>query len=243
MSRWSEPVKTLVTVSGLTNHRSELRPVLPSAGSESSGVATGTEGEVTYNIEGTSGSAHFHWDNPFIGSNSYDESTPTGFKADRSGGDGDNATVNWTFDCSSSTCDGIPDDWKRNGITIDPGDGSGPKFIDLPAMGATVNKPDIFVQLDWMADATHSHALSASAIRTVVTAFANSPFRSRTGSTGINLHVDAGPDSIMNFATNQKWGSLSRARQLPEVTNLGTTTVNPNGTINYNWTAFDNINI
>jgi hypothetical protein len=208
--------------------------------SESSGFATGTEGEVTYNIETgpgqTSGSAHFHWDNPFIGSNSYDEAVPVGYKADRSGGDGDNATVNWTFDCSSSTCDGIPDDWKKNGVTIDPGDGSGPQFIDLPKMGATVNRPDIFVQVDWMADGTHSHALSAAAIKTVVTAFANSPFKSRTGSVGINLHVDAGPNSIMNFATNQTWGALSRARQLTEVTNLGTGGVN-----NYNWTAFDAI--
>jgi hypothetical protein len=208
--------------------------------SESSGVLTGTEGEVTYKIETgpgqTDGSTHFHWDNPFIGSNSYDEAVPVGYKADRSGGDGDNATVNWTFDCSSSTCDGIPDDWKKNGVTIDPGDGSGPQFIDLPAMGATVNKPDIFVQVDWMADSTHSHALSAAAIKTVVTAFANSPFKSRTGSIGINLHVDAGPNSIMNFATNQTWGALSRARQLTEVTNLGTGGIN-----NYNWTAFDAI--
>jgi hypothetical protein len=103
-------------------------------------------------------------------------------------------------------------------------------------MGATVNKPDIFIQLDWMADGTHSHALSAAAIKTVVTAFANAPYKSPTGSIGINLHVDAGPNSIMNFATNQTWGALSRARQLPEVTNLGTGGVN-----NYSWVAFDAI--
>ncbi|HEX4961634.1 MAG TPA: hypothetical protein VF173_12395 [Thermoanaerobaculia bacterium] len=208
--------------------------------SESSGVATGTEGEATFKIETgpgqTDGSAHFHWDNPFVGSNSYDEATPVGYKVDRSGGDGDNATVNWTFDCSSATCDGIPDDWKKNGVTIDPGDGSGPQFIDLPSMGATVNTPDIFIQLDWMADATHSHALSAAAIKSVVTAFKNAPFKSRTGSVGINLHVDHGPASIMNFATNQTWGALSRARQLPEVPNLGTGGVN-----NYSWAAFDAI--
>jgi hypothetical protein len=150
--------------------------------------------------------------------------------------------VNWTFDCSSATCDGIPDDWKINGVTIDPGDGSGPQFINLPAMGATVNKPDIFVQLDFMADGTHSHALTPAAIKTVVTAFANSPFKSRTGSIAINLHVDAGPNSIMNFATNQTWGALSRARQLPEVTNLGTATFDSKGNLtSYNWTAFDAI--
>ncbi len=210
--------------------------------SESSGFATGTEGEVNYNIETgpgqTGGSVHLHWDNPFVGSNSYDESAPSGYKFDPppSGGDGDNATKNWTIACSSSTCDGIPDDWKINGTTVDPGDGSGPQFINLPAMGATVNKPDIFIQLDWMADGTHSHALSAAAIKTVVTAFANAPYKSPTGSVGINLHVDAGPNSIMNFATNQTWGSLSRARALTEVTNLGTGTVGA-----YNWAAFDAI--
>ena len=215
--------------------------------SESDGFATGTEGEVTYNIEFGPGqlsteSAHFHWDNPFVGSNSYDDSTPVLFKVDKTGGDGDNATVNWTFDSSSTTNDGIPDDWKKNGTTVDPGDGSGPQFIDLPSMGADVNRPDLFVQLDWMADSTHSHALSAAAIQIVVTAFANAPFKARNGAVGINLHVDAGPNSIMNFATNQTWGALSRARQLTEVTNLGTGTFDSaNNLLSYNWTAFDAI--
>ena len=73
--------------------------------SESSGVLTGTEGEITYDIETapgqTGGSVHLHWDNPFVGSNSYDESAPYGYKFDTppSGGDGDNATKNWTVTC------------------------------------------------------------------------------------------------------------------------------------------------
>jgi hypothetical protein len=99
-----------------------------------------------------------------------------------------------------------------------------------------VNKPDIFVQLDWMADNTHSHQLSSVEIQVIVNAFANSPFVSRTGSVGINLHVDHGPASILNFNTNTTWGNLSRARQLAEVTNLGTGIG-----INYNWSAFDAI--
>jgi hypothetical protein len=204
--------------------------------SESCGFLTGTEGEADFTIE-TGGSAHFHWDNPFAGSNSYDESViGPGYLANHSGGGGNNATVFFTFNCSSATCDGIPDDWKRNGVTIDPGDGSGPQFIDLPNMGATVNKPDIFVQLDWMADNTHSHQLSSAEIQAIVNAFANSPFVSRTGSVGINLHVDHGPASILNFNTNTTWGNLSRAHQQAEVTNLGTGTIN-----NYNWSAFDAI--
>jgi hypothetical protein len=185
--------------------------------SESNGVATGTEGTAFYNIEGSPGKTDWHWDNPFIGGNSYDQHTPETFKGSHTGGDGDNATIKFVFDDASLTGDGIPDDWKRNGVTIDPGDGSGPQFIDLPAMGADVNKPDIFVQVDWMADATHSHALPPAVIKTVVDAFKNAPYISRSGSIGINLHIDAGPDSIMNFATGQKWGALSRARQLGEV--------------------------
>ena len=165
--------------------------------SESSGVATGTEGTAYYDVEGLQGNPAsrtlWHWDNPYVGSNSYSESVPETFKSSRSGGGGDNADVAWVFDDASLTGDGIPDDWKQNGITIDPGDGSGPQFIDLPAMGADVNKPDIFVQIDWMADKKHSHALSAVAIKSVVDAFANAPYISKSGSVGINLHVDAGP--------------------------------------------------
>jgi hypothetical protein len=212
--------------------------------SESDGVATGTEGTAYYDIEGLDDSSRslFHWDNPFVGSNSYSEFSPDTFKSSHSGGGGDNAHVNWIFDDASSTGDGIPDDWKRNGVTVDPGDGSGPQFIDLPAMGADVNKPDIFIQVDFMADSTHSHALSAAAIKTVVDAFAKAPYISRNGSIGINLHVDAGPGSIMNFVTGQKWGALSRSRQLGEVPQLGTATVDGSGNIvKYNWTEFDKI--
>ncbi len=212
--------------------------------SESNGVATGTEGTAYYDIDGlgiTSRSL-FHWDNPYVGSNSYSEVTPETFKASHSGGGGDNAHVTWVFDDASLTGDGIPDDWKRNGVTIDPGDGSGPQFINLPAMGADVNKPDIFIQIDFMANAAHSHAMSPAAIKAVVDAFANAPYISRSGSIGINLHVDAGPNSIMNFATGQTWGSLSRSRQLGEVPQLGTATVDGSGNVLvYNWTEFDKI--
>lgn len=215
--------------------------------SESDGFQTGTEGTVDFTIQtsqGSNGTAHFHWDNPFFGSNSYDQTVPVWYKAGRSGGDGNNTTVTWNFDSSSSTHDGIPDVWKQNGVTLDPGDGSGLKFIDLPAMGAKVDTPDIFVQMDWMADSTHSHAPSEAAIKMVVDAFANSPFQSnfqkKTGSKGINLHVDAGPNSIMDFTTLKPWGSLSQARQLTEVTNLGTNTGSASNPV-YNWNAFDAI--
>ncbi len=134
--------------------------------------------------------------------------------------------------------DGLLDEWETNGVTIDP-DGAGPippQFIDLPAMGADKNKPDIFLQLDWMADATHNQKLSAAALKTVVDAFAASPYTSPTGSVGINLHVDEGSSSIMNYATNATWGSLSKANQLAYVANLGTS-----GAGGYDWSAFQTL--
>lgn len=134
--------------------------------------------------------------------------------------------------------DGLLDEWETNGVTIDP-DGAGPippQFIDLPAMGADKNKPDIFLQLDWMADATHNQKLSAAALKTVVDAFAASPYTSPTGSVGINLHIDEGSSSVMNYATNTTWGSLSKANQLAYVSNLGTS-----GAGGYDWSAFQTL--
>lgn len=134
--------------------------------------------------------------------------------------------------------DALPDDWETGGVWIDP-DGSGPlpaTFLDLPAMGANPDKPDIFVHIDWMEDATHSHRLSSAAIQLVVEAFANAPYVSPTGSTGINLHVDQGPDSLLDFATQARWGALSQARALTHVTSLGTISSGQ-----YDWSAFQAI--
>ncbi|MEV7326190.1 hypothetical protein [Streptomyces sp. NPDC093970] len=203
----------------------------------------GNIGTVAFNVYRESGRVNIGWDAPLLGAAGYTASAPPGYVISHSGGQGLDPTVDFTFDCNSTTCDGIPDSWKRNGVYINPADGSahtgpgpGLKFIDLPAMGATVNKPDIFVQTDWMADKTHSHALSPEAIKRVVTAFANSPYHRHSPSTGINLHVDAGRDSVLDFAANTTWGDLSTARQLPETKNLGTSV---NGL--YQWNAFNTI--
>lgn len=211
---------------------------------ESDGVATGTEGTVWYRLDapGSTGLVRLHWDNPFIGSNNFDQSGPPVVTVTRVGdGSGDDATAHWVVADASTTGDGIPDAWKISGATIDPGDGSGPQFIDLPAMGATVGKPDIFVHLDWMEDPSHSHRPSAAAIKMVVDAFRDAPFIARNGAVGINLHVDAGPDSVMNHANGATWGALSRASAVGEVTQLGTTTVDGAGNIDYDWTDFDKL--
>src|SRR5262249_16438506 len=105
--------------------------------------------------------------------------------------------------------DGLPDEWELHGVTIDGG--AGPRFIDLPAMGADPMRPDIFLQIDWMAGAEHDQRPSPEAIRMVVEAFANAPYTSPTGSVGITLHVDAGPDALL-AEPDVRWGTLSRAR-------------------------------
>lgn len=60
--------------------------------SESHGVLTGTEGMVSYSIAGV-GTASIHWNNPFVGQNTYSVTCSTGFAGDTAGGDGDSATV------------------------------------------------------------------------------------------------------------------------------------------------------
>ncbi|MGW4897351.1 OmpL47-type beta-barrel domain-containing protein [Kitasatospora sp. NPDC004240] len=219
--------------------------------SESCGTLTGTEGSAFFRIDNGKGPhLRIHWDNPFFGANSYSETVPNGYVVPREGGDGENATATYRFDCNSRMCDGIPDDWKRNGVTIDPGDGSGPQFIDLPAMGADVNRPDVFVHLDRMTDTSptnaHSHQLDPQAIQQVVDAFANAPYQRRGAPrAGINLHVDAGPGSVLDFATGRTWGTLSRARQVAEVADLGSCdgdgSCEPRNGSRYRWDDFDRI--
>jgi hypothetical protein len=128
--------------------------------------------------------------------------------------------------------DGLPDAWERHGVTLDGG--AGPRLIDLPAMGADPLRPDVFLQIDWMADEDHDQRPHPEALALVVQAFADAPHRSPTGSLGIALHLDAGPDSVL--APGRTWGDLSRARALPWRDNLGTAK-----TGSYDWRAFEEL--
>ncbi len=82
--------------------------------------------------------------------------------------------------------DGLLDIWETNGYT-DMTDGS---FINLPAMGANPNVKDIFVEIDYMVAAGHSHAPKPAAIAKIVAGF--------QGALGgaINIHFDYGQGGL-----------------------------------------------
>ena len=81
------------------------------------------------------------------------------------------------------------------------------------------------------------HSISNSALLIVINAFKFSPVGNPDGTTGINLHIDNGPDSIMNPVTGETWGSLSQADEIPEINPIGTFDTKGN----YNWSQFQTL--
>jgi hypothetical protein len=53
----------------------------------------------------------------------------------------------------------------------------------------------------------HDHDPDRAAMKLIAQAFADAPVSNPDGTTGINLHIDCGPDCIMNPKTNDRWGS------------------------------------
>ncbi len=122
-------------------------------------------------------------------------------------------------------CDALPDDWEINGYQYVDSSGT-THIVDLPAMGAHPDHKDIFVEADWMADTSEctllffgcvarSHKPYAVALELVTQAFTDSPVNNPDGVSGIDLHIDAGPNSIMNPRTGAKWGALSQGTEIP----------------------------
>jgi hypothetical protein len=137
--------------------------------------------------------------------------------------------------------DGLLDIWETQGLSTEYG------VVPLPAMGANPDRKDIFVEIDYMVEPGsclpvvgcilgHSHQPKADAIAKIVQSFANAPVSNPDGITGINLHVDYGPDSEMNPVTHAKWGNLSQSNSLPHDDQLGSTTND-----NYDLTEFNSI--
>lgn len=112
--------------------------------------------------------------------------------------------------------DGLCDDWEKNGLTINVN--GTPVFLDLPAMGADPNHKDVFVQVDTVG---LNAVIAQISLGVAITAFARAPVSNPDGFTGITLHVDNGPDSIMDPRTGATWGALSKKSFLLDVANLG----------------------
>lgn len=129
----------------------------------------------------------------FGGRSDPDERPPAGGDTDRDG-------------------DGIRDAWERPGAVVDT-DGDGRAELNLSAMGAGPDKADVFVQIGASTfdceklgrcasnDVAGSiWAPSAEAVRKVQRQFLKR---------GIRLHVDGGPQFVMNPETGEQWGTRS----------------------------------
>src|ERR1019366_37812 len=62
---------------------------------------------------------------------------------------------------AQSDGDGIPDDWKVNGVTVTWPD-SHTKHIDLAGLGVQRGRKAVIVWVDWMEGAGHTHRPTAS---------------------------------------------------------------------------------
>lgn len=124
--------------------------------------------------------------------------------------------------------DGLLDEWETDGLTLLTDDGQ--TFLDLPTMGADPTIPDIFVEVDHMADDDHSHRPEPEAIAEVVDTFA---------ARGIHLHVDYGVTAPLTWGDQPLWGSLSRAERLDHREHLGDN--GAFGWFGYQWGAFDDL--
>jgi hypothetical protein len=83
---WHPPQK--IMPGGTAEWRSESNALI---------TGTGTEGSIKYQIGDSVNSLYIHWDNPFIGTNKYNESVTDGFELFHTGGSGDDTTVVFTL--------------------------------------------------------------------------------------------------------------------------------------------------
>jgi hypothetical protein len=85
--------------------------------------------------------------------------------------------------------DGLLDGWEVRGVPDETGEEI---MLYLSPMGALPLRQDIFVEIDWMENETHSEAPIPQVIASVIKTFQNAPTQNPDGSTGISLHVDFG---------------------------------------------------
>ena len=113
--------------------------------------------------------------------------------------------------------DGLPDEWEESGYWY------GDRFVNLKEMGANPDHKDVFIYVDWLKDATHSHRLSNKVLERVIAAFANAPVPNPDGNQGITLHITQAENGIEESPGRQEIGFQDT------------------GTGNYNWSEFHEI--
>lgn len=138
--------------------------------------------------------------------------------------------------------DGLLDVWETDGYDADA---DGVVDVDLPAMGADPDHKDLFVEIDWMARqagciwvicwGAKDFSPNQDAVNDAVATMAAAPVPNPDGASGIRLHVDAGPGSVMNPVTGGTWGARSRANAVPWQSSLGSF----NGAGEYQWGEFN----
>lgn len=111
----------------------------------------------------------------------------------RGEGDSNRAEIwfNIGLDTGDKDGDGLFDSWETNGIHMDD---DGNVDLDLPSLGADPEHKDLFIEIDWMQDQTHSHRPSDWTVNTVRQAFEDAPVTNPDGNTGITLHIDRSND-------------------------------------------------
>lgn len=87
--------------------------------------------------------------------------------------------------------DGLKDGWEVAGVVPAT---AGPSHNLLPVAIAAANplRKDIFVEVDWMRDAGHTHEFRRAARDRVEDAFSRAPVLNPSGEWGVNIHIDAG---------------------------------------------------
>jgi parallel beta-helix repeat protein len=101
--------------------------------------------------------------------------------------DGDGLCDNWE-DARRVDSAPLTNESVRTGASPPPDPNPGPK-IDLIAMGASLDHKDLFLEIDYMKNATHSHRPDPAAVDDVVDSFADAPVENPSGNEGIDLHV------------------------------------------------------
>jgi len=120
--------------------------------------------------------------------------------------------------------DGLLNDWELNGLDFDE---DGIVDVDLPAMGADPLHKDIFVEVDYEEESVyHTHSLLEGVVEWIIWVFKDAPVANPDMTTGIKMHIDAGPETIMNpaedfapgdtWGTGEIWGALSASNPVPE---------------------------